>query len=206
MPQHSFSPDEERLRRVIYCLLSGICSYRRVLFTRQGDSESARPRAMTHRAQRCARQALLARCGCGRCSWSGRAAGCALLGSGRRLGLSWSGSGARFGGGRAGLCSVIVHIPACAFEVQTRRSEWALEHAVALRAFKLRLGAETLNLFKAVAALGTPIRIQRQSSHPPERLTHFTYCIGRTGNYLQMAVLPHAFSSELSMHGDKNRC
>ena len=82
-----------------------------------------------------------------------------------RRSLGWRGGGV--GGRRAALLGrVVVHIPSCAFELQAGRGQRALDRAAAFRTFPLRLGTEVLDLFKAVTALGTPIRIQRQGLLP----------------------------------------
>ena len=60
---------------------------------------------------------------------------------------------------RAALVRIIVYIKASALEVQARRGQRTLQHALAHGADKLLLGAEVLYLFKAVAALGTAIGI-----------------------------------------------
>ena len=127
-----------------------------------------------------------------------RTGGSALLGGCRCFALCWCSCRARFGGGGVALCRIIVYIPAGAFEVQSRRGKRAFEYALAHWAHKLLLGAEVLDLLKAVTALGAPVRIQRQSSHPPERTTHFTYCIGRAANSLQIAALSHPFFLNLN--------
>jgi hypothetical protein len=57
---------------------------------------------------------------------------------------------------------IVVHIPAGTLEVQAGSGERPLQHPAANGAFKLRLGAEILDLFKTVTTLGAAIRIQRQ--------------------------------------------
>ena len=98
-------------------------------------------------------------CRCRRGGGRGRAGTCARG--------SLSGCGGGLGGRRAALLGrVVVHIPSGAFELQARRGQRALDCAAAFRTFPLRLGAEVLDLFKAVTTLGTPIRIEGQGSLP----------------------------------------
>jgi hypothetical protein len=152
-----------------------------------------------HRTPRTDRPAALAGCGSGRSGgWGCRTGGSALIRGCGCLGLCRSGRGVRFSSRLSGLRRVVVHIPACSLEVQARRGQRALKNALAHGAHKLLFGAEVLDLLKTVTALSTPIRIQRQSSHPPERMTRFTYCIGRAANHLQNAALPHSFFLNLN--------
>ena len=63
------------------------------------------------------------------------------------------------GGGRATLGRVVIYIKASTLEVQARRGERTLQHALANGADKFLLGFEVLDFFKSVAALSTAIGI-----------------------------------------------
>src|SRR5580698_2637116 len=118
--------------------------------------------------------------------WSGRGLGCGLGGCRLRGGLGGLGCGiaGRLGVGRRGrggvgrfvvggtgrsLGGVVVHIPAGAFELQSRRGERALKLAVALGTLCLGVGAEALDFFEMMAALRAAVLIQRQGAKPLRR-------------------------------------
>jgi len=101
----------------------------------------------------------------GRSRWLGRR----FRRGGFRLGARFRiPRGLRFGaGGRLFLATrlwcapalgrIVVHIPACALELQGRRRQRTFERAPAFGAHELRLSAEFLNLLELVTALLTPI-------------------------------------------------
>jgi hypothetical protein len=62
---------------------------------------------------------------------------------------------------------------------------------MALGAFKLRFGAETLDLFKTVAALGAAISIQGQDFPPPVQNQPLPLLYRQTGNSPQNTDLPN---------------
>jgi hypothetical protein len=57
---------------------------------------------------------------------------------------------------------IIVHIPTRTLKPQRRRRHRANQFPLAFGTFRLRLGAETLNLFKGIAARGAAIFVQWQ--------------------------------------------
>ena len=87
---------------------------------------------------------------------------CAVACSSRHFGLCRGRLVRRHGA----LGRVVVDIKSRPLEVQARRGQRALQHSLADRAHHLLLGAEALDLLKVMAALGTAIRIQRQSLLP----------------------------------------
>jgi hypothetical protein len=58
---------------------------------------------------------------------------------------------------------VVVHIPACTLKTQRGSSHRPNQDSLAFGAFTLRLGAETLDLFKAVAARGAAVFVEWQA-------------------------------------------
>ena len=152
-----------------------VCGHRWVLSLQEFHYRMAMRRGAggAHNKPQCRLIRALGRCrsagrgsGRGRRRSDGRTWSAVCRGGGRRAGLGWSGCRCRFAGRGAGLCGVVVYIPAGALEVQPRCGERTLEHTLAYGANELRRRFEMLDFFKAVAALSAAIRIQRQSSHP----------------------------------------
>jgi hypothetical protein len=135
------------------------------------------------------------------CRCAGGSAGCCWRGSWRRRGRcstavgGWLGLGFRFrlgilrcrcvcSCGRRGIacpvcllgCAfacIVIHVPACTREAQCWRGHRANQRTLAFGAFDLWLGAEILDLFKAVAARGAAIFIEWQGTFLRETLPIF---------------------------------